>query len=400
MVLLTAAGYKAKDKENSRSEQTCHQPPDAGEIQQQLLQTPEEESTIDSQEPPSPDQPAEIQESTYVEEGTSTSFEGDTTALTRRAEDSVQGRVDDEVHENHQRGNMMRKKSVRQRFPTQLVECQERSIFFEGEMGSSRREGDKTEITEQQVRIFDGAHEKHQNVDMRHVKSESVSELSHTLGNGVACVQTTSLQDNISIEESTSPPESTLLVTGRHKEHSKRKTPVHDDCDSSVQIPSPGIQTTQFVFERHYPSVPRNETHVSVHFLPSQDISMGEVCALISRMEEQPGTKLVPFRVQHVGIQESPRYLNTAFIAAQVTVRFKLVNQVQRNFRLKDPRMAERVITVPQIQSLSQRCLETPGAEARVCVESLGEVGQLRQDHLRIILDYGETTQNLLLPIH
>ena len=58
-----------------------------------------------------------------------------------------------------------------------------------------------------------------------------------------------------------------------------------------------------------------------------------------------------------------------------------------------------QVITVPQIQSLSQGCMESPGAEARVCVESLGEVGQLCEDHLRIILDYGDTTQDLLLPI-
>ena len=68
-------------------------------------------------------------------------------------------------------------------------------------MGSSRREGDKTEITQQQVRRFDGAREKrHQSVHMMLAESESASELSHILGNGVACVPTTSLHDNISIE--------------------------------------------------------------------------------------------------------------------------------------------------------------------------------------------------------
>ena len=60
-------------------------------------------------------------------------------------------------------------------------------------------------------------------------------------------------------------------------------------------------------------------------------------------MEEQPGTKLEPFCVEHVGLLESPRHLNTAFIPDQVTIRFQLVNQMQRNFRLKDPRMAEKV---------------------------------------------------------
>lgn len=37
-----------------------------------------------------------------------------------------------------------------------------------------------------------------------------------------------------------------------------------------VQIPSPGIQTKLVVFERRFPSVPRNETSISVHFLDSQ----------------------------------------------------------------------------------------------------------------------------------
>lgn len=58
-----------------------------------------------------------------------------------------------------------------------------------------------------------------------------------------------------------------------------------------------------------------------------------------------------------------------------------------------------QVITVSQIKSLSQRWMEQPGAKAEVCVESLGEVGQLCEDHLRIILQYGDTTLTLLLPI-
>lgn len=75
-------------------------------------------------------------------------------------------------------------------------------------------------------------------------------------------------------------------------------------------------------------------------------IFQGELCAIISRMEEQPGTRVVPFCVEHVGLQESPRYLNAAFIADQVKVRFQLVNEVERNLRFKDHSMAERVSTV------------------------------------------------------
>lgn len=58
-----------------------------------------------------------------------------------------------------------------------------------------------------------------------------------------------------------------------------------------------------------------------------------------------------------------------------------------------------QVITVPQIISLSQRWMEQPGAKAEVYLESLGDVGQLCQDHLRIMLQYGDTALTLLLPI-
>lgn len=58
-----------------------------------------------------------------------------------------------------------------------------------------------------------------------------------------------------------------------------------------------------------------------------------------------------------------------------------------------------QVITVPQIKSLSQRWVEPPGAIAEMCLESLGEIGQLCEDHLRIIMESGGTTQNMLLPI-
>ena len=66
------------------------------------------------------------------------------------------------------------------------------------------------------------------------------------------------------------------------------------------------------------------------------------MCALIGTMEEQP----VPFCIEHMGRQESTRYFHSAFIKDQVTVRFQLVNQVRRNFRLKDPQMAEKVSSV------------------------------------------------------
>lgn len=67
------------------------------------------------------------------------------------------------------------------------------------------------------------------------------------------------------------------------------------------------------------------------------------MCVLVSKMEEQPGTKLVPFCVERMGLQTSTRYFHTGFIPDQVTIRFQLVNQLQRNFRIKDSSMAEKV---------------------------------------------------------
>ena len=54
-----------------------------------------------------------------------------------------------------------------------------------------------------------------------------------------------------------------------------------DDSLFSVQIPSPGIQTTIFVLERRFPSAPRNEKSVSVHFLASQDFSEVKVSFIV-----------------------------------------------------------------------------------------------------------------------
>jgi len=68
------------------------------------------------------------------------------------------------------------------------------------------------------------------------------------------------------------------------------------------------------------------------------------VCVLVSRMEEQPGTKSVPFCVEHMGLQTSAQYSCPGFIQHQVTIKFQSVNQLQRNnFRIKDASMAEKV---------------------------------------------------------
>ena len=53
---------------------------------------------------------------------------------------------------------------------------------------------------------------------------------------------------------------------------------------------------------------------------------------------------------------------------------------------------------MPQITSLSQQWMEQLGAKAEVYVESKDKVGQPCEDHLRIMLQYGDTALTLLLP--
>ena len=57
------------------------------------------------------------------------------------------------------------------------------------------------------------------------------------------------------------------------------------------------------------------------------------------------------------------------------------------------------MITVHQIRWMSQPFMQTPGAEAPLTVEFIGPVGELCEEHIRITMEYGEITQNMLLPI-
>lgn len=229
-VLVICSPTISKEEEelgNSRSDRTYYHEPDTGETRQHTLQTLDEESTqLSSQAQPNPDQPvppAELQESAFGEEELGRSY---TTAVTRQVDGSLQ---------DHQKSDMILVKSVRQNSPIQPVKVLEQSTFCEGEISSPQLKGDKAAITQQtdgsiQVRIDDGARGNHHRSNIMLVQSGSASELCHLLGNGVACVPVTSLEDNVSIEE-ISHPESKLLVTGRHGGHFKTKTPVHSTYD-------------------------------------------------------------------------------------------------------------------------------------------------------------------------
>lgn len=231
-VLVICSPTISKEEEelgNSRSDRTYYHEPDTGETRQHTLQTLDEESTqLSSQAQPNPDQPvppAELQESAFGEEELGRSY---TTAVTRQVDGSLQDQIDDEVHEDHQKSDMILVKSVRQNSPIQPVKVLEQSTFCEGAIASPQLEDDKAAITQQtdgsiQVRIDDGAHENHHRSDTMLAESGFVSELFHILGNGVACVPTIS-EDIIEV---ISPSESRLLVTGRHGGQFKPKPAVH-----------------------------------------------------------------------------------------------------------------------------------------------------------------------------
>lgn len=103
--------------------------------------------------------------------------------------------------------------------------------------------------------------------------------------------------------------------------------------------------------------------------------------------------------MEYNGLQGSARWFTNAFIEDQVKIKFQLLGQVRRNLRVINPDMAEQMITMHQIWWMSQPFMQTPGAEAPLTVKFIGPVGELCEEHIRITMEYGEITQNMLLPI-
>lgn len=137
--------------------------------------------------------------------------------------------MDGGIHENRERSSLTSKKSDKQSLPAfQPVHLLEQTTFYEGEMDSSPLESDKTAITSQ-ARILNG---NHQTVEVAPEESGSVTELSRMLTNDVGWVPATSLLDNISIEETTSPAKSMLLMSARPGGRNlKTKFPAHGEYE-------------------------------------------------------------------------------------------------------------------------------------------------------------------------
>lgn len=229
IILLVVLKVNDDEEEVNRNEELINQGPGAEEIREPSSQSPNEESTTSSRTTPTSDPPVEIQGVVSVEKGTGASFENDRRAVSGGSNVSVQGWMDGGVYENHERSSLMSKNSDKQTSPAfQPVELLEQTTFYEGKMDSSPLGSDKTAITSQ-ARIFNGSH---QTVEVAPEESGTVTELSRMLTDDVDCVPATSLQDNISVEETTSPPKSMLLVTGRPGGRIfKAKFPVHGEYE-------------------------------------------------------------------------------------------------------------------------------------------------------------------------
>ena len=175
-------------------------------------------------------------EDTLRERGAGSSIE---IATTKKQNASIQVRINDGVHESHQRKATMIVDLVAQSSLSQVFdETQTQNTFSEGEMDTSSLKGENTAIVQvdssTQVRIDNGADESHQRSAFKLLQLCSVSALAPTLHSGADCVPRTSLDDNRSIEETTSSWEGTALVTGRQDGGSRKtKVPVHSEFDIS-----------------------------------------------------------------------------------------------------------------------------------------------------------------------
>ncbi|PFX19979.1 uncharacterized protein LOC111337472 isoform X1 [Stylophora pistillata] len=336
----------------------------------------------------------------FQEEGANNSIK----IITGRQENAlVQGRISSGGHKSH-RGRDFASLDLVQRSPfPQEREGQLQSAFNRREMGAKLFTGEKTAkvhaIRFQQVRIDrtdDGVRQK---IPFTPMQSRSVSEWNRTFHSKVEDdIPILTIGENISTEETTSSWKSTALVTGRSDGRKwKRRGPVHDFAGLSMQDPFQGINTALFFLARQRGFA--DEVLVSIHLLASEQFTQGEIYALVNRIEAQLTAKHLPFCVEYNGLQGSARWFNHAFIEDQVKIKFQMLGQAQQNLRIINPDMVEQVITVHQIRRMSQPYLQSPGAEARLDVEFIGPVGKLCEGHIRITTEYGEITQNMLLPI-
>lgn len=123
----------------------------------------------------------------------------------------------------------------------------------------------------------------------------------------------------------------------------------------------------------------------------------GRVASIVSQLQRDQfsSIQVVPFGNEYSPQQEN-RHFHLLNLENEIIIKFELRREAQGRFRLQEEQRPFQVPLV-HIMSLSQNRIPSPLVQ--VHVESLCEPGELCQDHLRMTLAYGRTTQRMLIPI-
>lgn len=178
-------------------------------------------------------------------------------------------------------------------------------------------------------------------------------------------------------------------------EQNETGTPSHSYSDTSVGIPCQG---TDFTYYASVKDLATNEQCFSVHFVCTRLFQQSRVSRWIKRMQQQQQIKLVPIGDEYL-CQCENQYFHTAFVGTHMhlTIKFQLLKQVHRKFRITHAQIADKV-PLHHILSLGQH--RVPVAIASVFIKFLAEPEEPPcQDHLRVIVQYGDITRNMLIPI-
>lgn len=92
--------------------------------------------------------------------------------------------------------------------------------------------------------------------------------------------------------------------------------------------------------------------------------------------------------------QREHKHFHSLNIENDLQIRFELPRE--GNFRL---RLEQEITQVPLARIMSLNHNRILSSIARVHVEPLGEPGELLEEHLRMTLEHGTTSQRLLIPI-
>lgn len=169
--------------------------------------------------------------------------------------------------------------------------------------------------------------------------------------------------------------------------------PAEGFSDSSVPYPCQPRQVTLYVIRNDHQLL--DVMTFSVYCV--EQSMQGRVASIVRQLQRDQfsSIQVVPFGNEYSPQQEN-RYFHLLNLENEITITFELWREAQRSFRLQEEQRPFQVPLV-HIMSLSQNRIPSPLVQ--VHVEPLCEPGELCQDHLRMTLAYGRTTQRMLIPI-